>query len=231
MSSKFRVLIVEDELIIAEMLKEMLDALGYSVAGIAADCPSALKYIEEDSSINFAICDINLNAEDTGINLGKLIHEKYRFPFIYLTSYFDKKTLRDASETQPSGYLIKPFTEADIASTLMVVESRTHPKSRELTFKDGHVTVKVVVDEIQYIESDGNYVTLFTDSQKLFLRNSLEGVLTEVNNPRFRRVHRSYAVNLDQVKSFSSQFLQLPLEKVPLSRKYKNEIIALLDAT
>ena len=228
MPRKFHILIVEDELIIAEMLREMLESLGYGVAGVASDYHSAVEFLKTDSSVNFAICDINLNAENTGIEFGKLLQEQYKCPFIYLTSYYDKKTLEEAAETQPSAYLIKPFTEADIDSTLTVIASRVQPKSREISFKDRHETFKLVVDQIQFIESDGNYITIYTQSDKLLIRNSLDGILTEVDSDSFRRVHRSYVVNLDYVKSFSSQHLQLPLQKIPLSRKYKTEILALL---
>jgi len=226
---RFHVLIVEDELIIAEMLKGMLLEMGYTVSGIAADHDQALELLDSDSNINFAICDINLNAELSGIDFGNMFKEKFGLPFIYLTSYYDKQTLSDAAATKPSGYLIKPFTEADIASTLMVIESREAPQTKELSIKDGHKTVKIETNGIQYIASDGNYITLFTETQKVVLRSSLDNILVELNQPQFKRVHRSYVVNLQQVKSFSSQSVMVPLAKIPLSRKYKSEILDLLE--
>ena len=112
-----RVLIVEDEPLIAEDISDFLGEIDYTSAGIAYDSETAL-----DMLINrhpdIALLDITIDGSMNGIQLAEIINDKYDIPFVFLTSHSDKLTLDKAKQTLPYGYIVKPFNEKDLLSTL-----------------------------------------------------------------------------------------------------------------
>ena len=116
---KVRVLIVEDEHLIAENLAMYLNNNDYEVAGIAYDFEEGMHHLKEGKP-DIVLLDINLEGKQDGIDLGKYIHEKLGIPFVFLSSYSDKNTLDRAKQVQPSGYLVKPFHEKTLLTTLEI---------------------------------------------------------------------------------------------------------------
>lgn len=114
-----KVLIVEDEFIIAQDLRMILEKLGYAVMGWAKSVSDALKKLETELP-DIAMLDINLMGEETGIDLAKKIESKYQIPYFYVTSYSDDKTLNEIKQTNPKGYILKPFDTRDIRVALEV---------------------------------------------------------------------------------------------------------------
>ena len=115
--SDVRVLIVEDEPMIAEDISDFLDDMNFKSVGIAYDSETAL-----DMLINrhpdIALLDISIEGSLNGIEVAKIIRDKYNIPFIFLTSHSDKDTLDEAKKTIPYGYIVKPFNEKDLLSSL-----------------------------------------------------------------------------------------------------------------
>lgn len=107
------ILIVEDNPTIAVDIKLNLQSRGYEVVGTAPSASRAMDILAKES-IDLVLLDINLKGEMTGIDLAKIIQEKYNLPFIYLTSYSDESTLENAANTFPASYLVKPFKENDL---------------------------------------------------------------------------------------------------------------------
>ncbi|MBK9107434.1 MAG: response regulator transcription factor [Saprospiraceae bacterium] len=116
---KVRVLIVEDEPLIAENIAMYLNNHDYEVAGIAYDYEDGILKLENEKP-DIVLLDINLDGKLDGIDLGKYIHEKIMIPFVFLSSYSDKNTLERATKVQPSGYLVKPFHEKSLLTTLEI---------------------------------------------------------------------------------------------------------------
>ena len=115
--SEVRVLRVEDEPLIAEDISDFLGETNYICAGIAYDSETALDMlVNRDPDI--ALLDINIEGSMNGIEVAQIIRRKYNIPFIFLTSHSDKETLDKAKLTLPYGYIVKPFNEKDLISTL-----------------------------------------------------------------------------------------------------------------
>lgn len=207
------------------MLKEMLLELEYKVAGIAKNFQLANEILQKDSSINFAILDINLSEEKTGMDVAALILNEFKFPFIFLTSYSDKKTFHQAVEFKPEAYLIKPFTKTDLFTTLEIIRSRVATSEKFTSIKDGHLTVKLKHSSILFIKSDNIYLEIKTNVKTHVIRTSLEGFLEEMNDSSFIRIHRSYAVNIQHVSAVNGQFVIVNHERIPLSRKFRDEVL------
>jgi DNA-binding NarL/FixJ family response regulator len=114
---KINVLVVEDEVLIAQDIKKRLLQLGFQHISVVYNADKALDILH-NRKIGFAILDINIGGTRNGIELAEIINEKYKFPFIYLTSYSDPATLSEARVTLPYGYIIKPFDINDLTSSI-----------------------------------------------------------------------------------------------------------------
>jgi|694.fasta_scaffold37927_3 DNA-binding LytR/AlgR family response regulator len=222
-----KLLIVEDELLIAEMLKEMLQDLGYSIAGIAKNYAQAIALLQSHSDIDLCFLDINLQAEQSGFDVASFINEQSHIPFVFLTSYSDRKTIAEAANFKPQSYLLKPFTETDLFATLEIIKARKSGQitNQAVTIKDGTSTVKIPLQEIKYLKSENIYVEVKTNAKTYLVRNSLSRFLEELSLDALVRVHRTYAVNMYHVKAISGDSLLVGDEKIPLSRMHRDMLI------
>ncbi len=123
------ILIVEDEVFIANDISEYLTKKGYSVAGIAYNANKALDMLSS-RDYDLVILDINIGGSHDGIELADIINSKYKKPFIFLTSYSNEETLIRAQKTLPYGYLVKPFEEKSLHSTLKMALYRYSTENR-----------------------------------------------------------------------------------------------------
>ena len=114
---KIRMLVVEDESIVAKDIQQTLIRLGYDVPATASSAQNAYARLEElDPDLVFL--DIKLKGDLDGIHIAEHIKQKYDIPVIFLTSFVDKNTLDRAKITEPYGYLVKPFNESDLQTTV-----------------------------------------------------------------------------------------------------------------
>jgi AraC-like DNA-binding protein len=114
------VLIVEDELIIALDIKEILVEEGYDAIINIVSYEATIKAIEEHNP-SLILLDINLKQDKDGVDIGAYLLEKDSIPFIYITSYSDKNTLERVNQTRPYGYIVKPFKPSDLKTTVSIV--------------------------------------------------------------------------------------------------------------
>jgi len=117
--SSIKALIIEDEPLIAEDIRDYLSSMDYQPMDVAYSKEQALKHLEK-YDLDIVLLDINLGGKTDGIEIAKVINEKYKIPFVFLTSYSDKSTLEMAKVTYPWGYLVKPFQEHDLYTTLEI---------------------------------------------------------------------------------------------------------------
>lgn len=120
--SKLRILIVEDEPVIAENISMYLDNNDFEVSGIAYDSTEAKEQLQNNTP-DAAILDVNLGSSEDGIDIAERINREYRLPFLFLTSYADKETLQRAKMVSPSGYIVKPFNEKTLLASLQIAIS------------------------------------------------------------------------------------------------------------
>lgn len=120
--SGIKVLIVEDEPLIAKNIGMYLNNNDYEVAAIAYDPDEAFYQLKKQQP-DFAILDINLESEKNGIDVADYINKNNFIPFIYLTSYSDKETIDKAKTTNPAGFIVKPFNEKTLYATIEIALS------------------------------------------------------------------------------------------------------------
>jgi DNA-binding LytR/AlgR family response regulator len=218
----YRILVVDDEKSIAEMSAAMLTDLGYVVTGIAHTYDSAIAKLTS-SKPDLIILDIDLKEEKSGIDLANYIKENLHMPFLYLTSFADIDTVKKAAKTTPEAYLIKPFSQEDLFTTIEVIRNKKEI-NYNIRLNTGIEVVNVPANEISIVKSDNNYIEVHVNQKKHLVRSSLETFLKENENSNFVRIHRSYVVNLQKINSFSKQHVIIGDFKCPISRSYKEEL-------
>jgi PAS domain S-box-containing protein len=126
-----KVLIVEDEPIVAMDLKQEIEELGYEVVGVAESADDALKIVQ-DAVPDFALMDIRIVGSMDGIQTARALRHWYRVPSIFLTSYSDDATLARAARVMPYGYLTKPFKSAELRATLKMALEHSRADARDM---------------------------------------------------------------------------------------------------
>jgi len=234
-----KILIVEDELIIAEDIKSILQEQGYNVIGIAMDYNEAVKLLNHKEKPDLVLLDVNLNDNKDGIDLAQYINEHYKIPFIFATSYSDSQTLERAKATNPINYLVKPFKKEQLQSTIEislhkinqgVIEDTPDVVIKDAIFlKDKSRYTKVSLNDILWIKSDGNYLEIKTKQKEELIRASLSGFIEKLNSDQFFRTHKSYIVNLKNITNIETNFVLIGDTKIPLSKNYYDDLVKRLN--
>ena len=130
--SKPKILVVEDEGLVAKSIQSMLNNMGYEAPDIALSGEKAIKKAG-DIQPDLILMDIKLKGEMDGIEAAEIIHDRFDIPVVYLTAFADEETLERAKITEPFGYLLKPFEEQDLQSTIEMAlyKSKMEQKLRE----------------------------------------------------------------------------------------------------
>lgn len=218
------ILVVEDQVLIADGIIGDLKKLGYNVEHEA--CRS---YDEGVARLNhyqpdLVMLDIRLEGDRTGVDLAGYINENYQLPFIYLTSHLGELRTDALLGTQPAGVLTKPYLINNLQAALDLAFSRQAFSQDDpcLHYKVNGREELVWTNEIEYAEADRTYVKIYTETKEIVLRKSLNDLLVELACEDLVRVHRSYAVNRQKVKKVQSNKVSLSRQEIPISRSYRD---------
>ncbi len=233
-----RILVVEDEFIIAEDISETLRSLGYEVVGNATNYYEAVKFLDEKTS-DAVLVDINLGDKKDGIDVGTAIKETYKLPLIFITSHADKTTVDRAKHLKPNGYLVKPFDKNDLYTSIEIALSNftantaVAPPPAEpvddpehvVFIKDGTTFIKLKHDDIWYVKSDGNYISIHTPQKKYLIRKTLKDFGSTLPADTFFQVYKSYIINLHHVESVHSDHVIVKQLEIPIGREFKEAFL------
>ncbi|MBA4417506.1 MAG: hypothetical protein C0392_06315 [Syntrophus sp. (in: bacteria)] len=125
-----RVLIVEDESIVAYNLEAILESFGYAVSGVVSSGKEVMAAVEETEP-DVVLMDIVLQGDMDGIEAARAMQQRFDIPVVYMTGYADEETLERAKETAPFGYVVKPFGEREIHTAIQMAIYR-HKTDEEL---------------------------------------------------------------------------------------------------
>lgn len=240
-----KILVVEDEAIIAEDLKFSLMELGYGVVGTCSSYEEAMAHIEQERP-DFLILDIIIDGPRDGIALAADVGMKFDIPFIFLTSHADKATVKRAASVKPNGYLLKPFRQNELYSAIEVGLSNYASKAEAVPgeklqakleslamsdsffVRDKYAYIKIVFHDILYIKADSNYIRIFTESSNHIIRGSLKDTLEVLPQELFLKVHRSYVVNLKHISAIHPSEIHVGSEKIPVKKEQREELLQLI---
>lgn len=220
----FTILVVEDNYLNRRMVTKALEK-NYNIKE-AADAEKAVAILSTEA-IHLVIIDIHLGHEKKdGTWLGELVNKNYGLPFIYLTSYSDSDIARKALATQPSSYLTKPFKEVDLALSIEISLQKhlsLHPKeSNWILVKEEDFYVKLLTDSIEYVESTGNYIHIYSGNKVYKCRSTIKDMLARLPEDIFVQTHRAYIVNKRKVMKFNKETVIVEGVAIPVSLKYSD---------
>ncbi|MGL1934001.1 MAG: response regulator transcription factor [Fibrobacterales bacterium] len=119
-----KIFIVEDEIAVAKELEEILMRAEHEVVGIAMSFNAAIKKLSRVKP-DLILCDINLNGEENGLDLMQVIQEQRGIPFILMSAHTDNEIVHRASELGPVNYLTKPYSEAQLITSIALAAGVT----------------------------------------------------------------------------------------------------------
>ncbi|MEQ1733605.1 MAG: response regulator [Bacteroidia bacterium] len=241
--SKINVVVVEDESIVSKDIQNSLKKIGYNVVGAAATADAAIALIEEFKP-DVVLMDIMIKGDKSGIDVAEYVRENHSIPVIFLTAYADNATFNKAKNTEPYGYIIKPFKEIDLQTSIELAlfkheKNTTVIKERDLLTRlveskqDSNIFFikansslhKVYSKDIIYVEALKDYVMIHTRTQGRFtIHNTMKEVNNKLSSGEFIRIHRSFIVRLENVIAVDYFNLTLDFETkvLPIGASYRD---------
>lgn len=217
-----KVLLVEDDFLNRRLSKKILSEEGFSVYE-AKNATQAIQILNKEN-INLVILDINLGEdEQDGISIGKKIMNEYLIPFIYLTAYETSEIISKAIATKPHSYLTKPFKNTDLITSVKIAINQSANNLEvkpKILVKEEYYNVELPIDEINYIESEGNYLLLHTDHNVYKYRSTIKQIMELLPQTMFIQTHRAFIVNKRKIEKFNLQNLIIKDRIIPITKTY-----------
>lgn len=245
---KVKILIVEDESIVAMDIKQSLEKMGHEVLGIASTGVKALEFLSKNVKPDLILMDIMIKGDMTGIDIADHVNKHHKIPVIFLTAYADEKTLEKAKLTEPYGYILKPFKEVDLRTNVELalhkhkinsqlqkeleaystIVSNTENNKSYIFIKNKSRFIKTNVEDLYYVEALKDYVIFYTADDKFTLHCTMKDIESKLPKNVFARVHRSFIVNVDKIHIIEYVTSMIKLEKttkqIPLGASYKQAL-------
>lgn len=253
MEQPIKILIVEDNVIIADDMQSMLEEIGYEIVDNVIVYEQAVEVLK-NQQVDLVLIDIILASDKTGIDLGKHIRENYDIPFIFVTSNSDRATVENAKTVKPNGYLVKPFEQQDLYTSIEIALSnfiygKQSSGGRQLNedinedvpmsnsilkdsifVKKQHLYYRIQFGDIQFIKADNVYLEVNTIDKKFLVRSPLKDYLEKLPQNKFYRAHKSYIVNVDHIDAINSKDIMINNTLIPISKDFKEFIISAMNS-
>jgi two-component system response regulator LytT len=216
--TKANVLVVEDEFIVSKDIQSSLKKLGYNVIGAAPSGEKALELLTQEQP-DIVLMDIMLKGEMNGIETAEIVRNEYSIPVIYLTAYADEATLAKAKVTEPYGYILKPFKEIDLHTSIEMALYK-HKKEQEVE-RERDMLYSLVENKEKETQHDFIFV-----KSRYTIHSTMKDIETKLGNEQFIRVHRSFIVRLDKIASIDFPNLQLENDRklIPIGGSYRDDL-------
>lgn len=189
---------------------------GITVLGDSDEYEEAIEEIEKLKP-TLVLLDIQLEGKKDGVDIANYL-DKLSINYMYITSQTDPNTLARVKETNPLGYIVKPFTEAGLLSN---IELAWHSiaKEEEEVIQIKSEGRKIIINQasIQYLKAFDNYCYIITASDSYIVPHTLKSTSEMLNKEHFFQSHRSYWVNLRKISAIKADSIIIENHEIPLS--------------
>ncbi|WP_300669511.1 response regulator transcription factor [Soonwooa sp.] len=215
MNNQAKILIVEDEVLIAIALKKMLEP--DFLAEMAHDYDEA-KMLLSHKLFDIALIDITLSGEKTGFDVANFINENIFIPFIFTTALTDNITLDKVKGAKPSAYLSKPIERVNLITAINLALAN---QEQSVRIEVGKSIYFVSVKDFLYAESSHIYTELFFKSRKnLVLRITMTQIEHFFPEKYFKRINRSISVNPQYISQIVNDKLYIEDKVFKMSKNF-----------
>lgn len=233
---KITCLIVDDEPPAREIIRHYVQQV--PALEIAGECENALQAFAflQSRSVDLMFLDIRmpqLNGNDFLKNLSNP-------PEVIFTTAYPEYAV-EGYELDVIDYLVKPVRFERFLKAIQKVFATTNTKSTSETviteekksesfvyFRADRKMVKVMLEDILYIESMKDYIKIITRNGVVITKQSISSVEAMLPEKQFVRVHRSYIVSLNKIKSFTNELMEIEKTEIPIGKLYRNEVMKML---
>ena len=212
MEQPIKILIVEDNVIIADDMQSMLEEIGYEIVDNVIVYEQAVEVLK-NNQVDLVLIDIILASDKTGIDLGKHIRDHYNIPFIFVTSNSDRATVENAKTVKPNGYLVKPFEQQDLYTSIEIALSSFNYAEKgdngntddgeekvmsnsvlkdSIFVKKQHLYYRIQFGDIHFIKADNVYLEVNTADKKFLVRSPLKDYLEKLPQNKFYRIKKPF---------------------------------------
>ena len=236
-----KVILVEDDWIIAKEISYNLQDMGFEVAGCfdnAEEAQRQVKILLPD----LVILDIDLSGEMTGIELAAQLKKNVNIPFIFLTALADSQTVEKAKLAEPYAYLVKPVSPETLYSTIEITLHNAAKRNTDLadtatsirddlTYEDSIFVKnkkrleKILLKDILWVEAYDIYAMIKTATGQYLLSHSLKAVEEKFPAAHFIRVHRSFFVNKNKIDAIEESDLIIATTPIPIGKTYREGLM------
>lgn len=244
---KIKILIVEDESIVAKDIQNILQKNNYEVIGIANNADTTMNILAQQVP-DLILMDIMIKGTSNGIELSHKIKQEWDIPIIFLTAYSDGPTIEKAKLIEPYAYITKPFKNSDVLSAIeitlfrykkdlerkkekeylySIVENTKETGSENMIFvKSGGKMVRIKFEEIYIVEALKDYVTFHTQHGRYIVHATMKFIEEKLGKKDFIRSHRSYIIRIDKIQSIENQEVIIEgfPKTIPIGGNYKDEV-------
>jgi DNA-binding LytR/AlgR family response regulator len=242
MGTPIKILVVEDEMIIGAKISMQLTSLGYEVTGILPRGEEAIVHVKENRP-DIILLDINLKGTLNGIDTAVHLQMHDPVPIIYLTANSDETTFNLAKSTKPFAFITKPFKQIDLQRAIELTINRMAASTADLPAEDKHgeeqpfilsdrifvrhlgKMVKIMLDDILYLEADRNYSRIVTSNREYMLSTTLKIIEEKMLLQMFMRIHRSYLINIKHVDEVTENHVMIAKKPVPLGAGMRERLM------
>lgn len=214
------ILIVEDEILIADFIRDLLEESGCQsvfMAHTAEEARNKMQQIQPE----IILMDLHLEGGFEGITLSQQKNENAAV--IFITGQSDTTTIEKALATSPESYLTKPIRKVELLTALKIAVNKK--KKHYIFVKDGYANIKLMFKDILYVKADRNYLDIMlVGDRKITVRNTLSEFCKELP-VFFKQIHRSVVVNSQYVNRISSDEVSVQGIVLPLSRNFRKNFV------
>lgn len=236
MSKIIHCIIVDDEPIAREILENHLQKI--ATIEVAATCKNAIEAFNAINSnkIDVIFLDINM-PEISGLSFARSINKNIKI--IFTTAY--REYAIDGFDLKAVDYLLKPisferllqavnkYLSENIVINTDEKKELTIEKSEFIFVRSDRKMIKINFSEINYIESLGDYLKIHLANKIVITRETITSIEVKLPQNDFLRIHRSFIISINQITSFTNEFVEINNKAIPISRSYKKVVLQRLE--
>ncbi|MBX2942089.1 MAG: response regulator [Cyclobacteriaceae bacterium] len=224
-----RIVIVEDESVIALDLAMMLKRMGHKVLGSFDSGEEALPFILKETP-DLVLLDVGLAGAMSGIALAERMKIRSSIPFIFITAFSDNKTIDSLRKLKPDAYLVKPFQENNLIANIELALFKQRPKNSSDSFekvfvKKDQQLIGLNPKDIFWVEAYDNYAYVQLENDRYLLTHTLKAVEDKLVNQQFFRIHKSYLINLSLITTIQEGYAFIDHLRVPIGKSYRKDLL------
>jgi two-component system LytT family response regulator len=222
MRNKLKCVVVDDEPMAREILEIYIAKT--PKLDLIASCKNAAEaiFLLQDNEVDVFFLDINM-PEITGLSLAKIINQKSQI--IFTTAY--REYAIDGFILNVVDYLLKPISfDRFLQAVQKVAQSEIIENNTDFMFvRSDRKMVKIDFNTILYIESLSDYVKIFTSEKTIVVRETITSLEEKLPVKKFIRIHRSFIISLQNITSYTNEFIEINQKALPISRSYKESVL------